>query len=489
MESISRRRFLIASAGAAGVALLAACGSSSTSTTAPTTGAGATAAATTVPTTAAAVTTAPGASAAATSAPATTGTTAQAAPARKIGGSVRYLLRAGSPDEVKTTQSFLDANFTKQTDIKVSVEPTDANADEKLTAAMIGGTAQDVFDTWLGNITQYADRNQVLDLNPYVQRDFKDADIKDFFAWQWKDFVLPSGIRFGMPKYVNTIFVYYNLDMFDKAGLKPIDDTWTHDMYADAAKKLTTGSTTGLWFPSYGTDRWWYKVASWGGSIVDPNDSAHATFDAEPALAALEWVRKGTWDDKFIAQKNNLIGAGQRAFDAVPAAFASGRLAMVEDGFYPFVQAKAVNKKFRWAYAPVPKGPTGRKTLGTADGFAVWKGSKSQDAAWELVKYLSGKEYQLYLTQTTGYLPCRYSALDDWKKVCVAKYPELADANLDVGRQAMEQGYPANAPLFKKDNEAQQIITPALEKLFVVGGTPVTYMKDVAQQVTAKMRS
>lgn len=496
MQNISRRRFLLASAGAAGAALLAACGSSGTSTTDPTAGAAATA--TKAPATSAtAITTAPITTVApattvpvATTAPAaTTGASAQAAPARKVGGMVRYLLRGGSPDEVKATQSFLDANFTKQTDVKVSVEPTDANADEKLTAAMIGGTAQDVFDTWLGNITQYADRGQVLDVNPLVQRDFKDADIKDFFAWQWKDFVLPSGLRFGMPKYVNTMFVYYNMDMFDKAGLKPIDDTWTHDMYADAAKKLTTGSTTGLWFPSYGTDRWWYKVAAWGGSIVDPNDTAHATFDSEDALAALEWIRKGTWDDKFIAQKNNLIGAGQRAFDAVPAAFAAGRLAMVEDGFYPFVHAKAINKKFRWSYAPVPKGPKGRKTLGTADGYAIWKGTKSPDAAWELVKYLSSKEYQLYLTQTTGYLPSRYSALDDWKKVCVDKYPELATANLDVGRQAMEQGYPSNAPLFKKDGEAQAILTPALEKLFVVGSTPVTYMKDIAQQVTAKQRA
>ncbi len=490
--SPTRRQILRAAVGAAGVAILAACGATKTSTTAPATNAAApTGAATSAPaaTKGGTPASAGATTAASGSAVATTGTVAQAAPARKVGGSVRYLLRGGSPDEVKATQSFLDANFTRQTDVKVSVEPTDANADEKLTAAMIGGTAQDVFDTWLGNITQYADRGQVLDINPLVQRDFKDADIKDFFAWQWKDFVLPSGLRFGMPKYVNTMFVYYNLDLFDKAGIKPIDDNWTHDTYADAAKKLTTGSTTGLWFPSYGTDRWWYKVAAWGGSIVDPSDSTHATFDSEDALAALEWIRKGTWDDKFIAQKTNLIGAGQRAFDAVPAAFASGRLAMVEDGFYPFVHAKAINKKFRWSYAPVPKGPKGRKTLGTADGYAIWKGTKSPDAAWELVKYLSSKEYQLYLTQTTGYLPSRYSALDDWKKICVDKYPELAEANLDVGRQAMEQGYPSNAPLFKKDGEAQAILTPALEKLFVVGSTPVTYMKDIAQQVTTKQRA
>ena len=113
-------------------------------------------------------------------------------------------------DETKLTQDFLDKNFTPQSGVKVTVEPTDAMADEKLTTAMIAGTAQDVFDTWRDNVTQYADRGQVLDLDPLVQRDLKDADIKDFFAWQWKDFKLDGGVRFGMPKLVNMAVVYYN---------------------------------------------------------------------------------------------------------------------------------------------------------------------------------------------------------------------------------------------------------------------------------------
>jgi len=155
MERKTRRQFLQMATGFAGAAILAACGGEAatavpaTAPRATVAAAGGTAAAPAA-TTAPAVTAAPAATTAsggATVPAATTGTMAQSVPAKKVGGSIRYLLRAGSPDEVKTTQAFLDANFTKQTDIKVSVEPTDANADEKLTAAMIGGTAQDVFDT------------------------------------------------------------------------------------------------------------------------------------------------------------------------------------------------------------------------------------------------------------------------------------------------------------------------------------------------------
>ncbi len=359
-----------------------------------------------------------------------TGSTPAAAPARKASGTVRYLLRAGSPDETKSTQDFLDKNFTPQSGVKVTVEPTDAMADEKLTAAMVGGTAQDVFDTWLDNVTQFADKGQVLDLDPLVARDLKDADVKDFFGWQWKDFKLPSGIRFGMPKYVNFAVVYYNLDLFDKAGLGRIDDSWDHVKYADAARKLTQNGTVGLFFQASSIGRWWYKLNAWGGNLVDPADNTHATFDSDESLAALEWSRKLIFDDKAMGNQADLVGVGQRAFDAIPAAFGAGKIAMVEDGFYPFVQAKAINKKFRWAYAAVPKGPKGRKVFGTADGFAIWKGSKNQDAAWELVKYLSGKEYQLYLTQTHR----------------VPASPHLGDCRLEKGLHGQVPGTGGREP-------------------------------------------
>lgn len=433
-----------------------------------------------------------GATSATGSTPQTTGgTAATTAPVRKASGSVRYLLRGGTPDEIKVTQEYLDKNFTPQSGVKVTVEPTDAMADEKLTAAMIGGTAQDVFDTWRDNVTQFADRGQVLDLEPLVQRDLTEADIKDFHAWQWRDFVLPSKVRFGMPKYVNMAVMYYNLDLFEKNGVGRIDDNWTFDTLADAAKKLTAanGNQAAYWFNATGADRWWYKVNAWGGTIVDPTDDTRATFDGQPALDALEWSRKLMYDDKALAQQANVVGVGQRAFDAVPAAFAAGKLAMVEDGFYPFVHAKAVAKKFRWAYAPVPKGPKSRTVLGTADGFAIWKGTKNPDGAWELVKFLSSRDYMVNLTRTTGYLPSRVSAIEEWKKICVERYPELADVNLDVGPQAMTQGYPTNKPLFRKDAEARALITPALEKIYIAGGTPVTYMKEIAAQVTAKMKA
>jgi multiple sugar transport system substrate-binding protein len=305
--------------------------------------------------------------------------------------------------------------------------------------------------------------------------------------------VLPSHIRFGMPKYVNVMVLWYNKDLFDKAGLKVPDENWTHDDYAAAANKLTTknGSTVdtwGLFYPVWSWDRYWYKIDAWGGTTVDPNDNTKATFDSDQALAAWEWSRKLEWDDKAMAQPLLLATNGQNYNNQ--DLFASGKLAMVEDGFYPFSMAKSIQKKINWAYQHVPTGPKQRKVLGTTDGWSISKGTKAQDASWELLKFLSGPGYQRdVLVAAGGSLPVRNSVLADWKKIVIQTYPELEQVNLDVGPKAMEMGYPGNRQFFKKDAEARQIMTPALQKVYQSGETPSSYWKDIAKQVTDKMRS
>jgi multiple sugar transport system substrate-binding protein len=288
------------------------------------------------------------------------------------------------------------------------------------------------------------------------------------------------------------MFIWYNKDAFDKAGIKPPDDTWTHDTYAESARKLTikNGDTVtqwGLHYPVWGWDRYWYKIDAFGGLTRDANDDTLATFDSDKAMQAWEWSRKLMWDDKAMANRLLLAGSGQN-YDSLQL-FASGKFAMAEDGFYPFAMAKAIQKKINWGYAHTPPGPAQRKVLGTTDGFVTWKNTKAQPASWELMKFLAGKDYQINQVNVTGLLPIRFSALADWKKICLAAYPELAQVNLDVGPKAMELGYPGNRQFFKKDAEARQIMTPALEKVYVSGDTPVSYFKDIAKQVTDKMRS
>jgi multiple sugar transport system substrate-binding protein len=429
-----------------------------------------------------------------------TPTVAVATPAMNTAaaGDLRYQLVSSAANEIQQTQAIIDQYFTPlYPNIKVTVEPQPENRAEQLVTSMIGGNAPDVFDTWRDDVAKYADVDQVLDVQSLVDRDFTPEAIGDFFDWQWADFILPNGIRFGLPKYVNMMAVWYNKDLFEQNGITPPDDSWDHTRYADVAKQLTVrkGDTVdrwGLFFPGFGIDRWSYKLTAWGGNLVDPADNTVAAFDQDPSIAATQWIYDLTFKDGANAEFGLLFSGGTGGVANLTIAFGQGRLAMVEDGIYPFAiaeQVRATGSAFKWGFAPVPPGPAGRHVLGTADGFAIWAGSPNQEAAWELIKFLSGPQFQLESTKITGYLPCRYSLLDTWIQVCTEKYPELAEANLEMARTAMDQGYPRNRALFKKDAQAQATVEPALEAVMLTGDEEPSYLVGIAKETTAEQQS
>lgn len=478
---LGRRQFLVSGTGLVGASLLAACGQavSPTPTQAPKPAEAPKPAAAPTPTPA------PAAAAQPTPTPVILSVTGK--------GKVELLWQMSATDAwIRASVGELPKLLEKVPSIgKVTVQPTPDDWINKLVAAMVAGTAPDVFDMWGDIMPPFVERGQVVDVQPLVNKDYTADDLKDFYPWQWRDFVMPwlNNIRFGMPRYVNIMFTWYNKDMFDKAGVKYPDLNWTHDDYAEAARKLTVKDssgkvqTAGLAYPAWSWDRYWYKPVIWGGHTVDPADNTKCVFDSDQSLAAFEWSRKLMWDEKAMLQPLDI----QR--QAFRLHFPTGRMAMAEDGFYPFEMDEAIQGKIRWAYAHTPKGPTGqRKVLGTTDGAAIWKGTKNLDQAWELCKWIAGPENQNAILTATGRCPVRFSVLAKLEEHDTKARPNLKDANVGIVREAMEMGYPSGREFFKDNNAAREIIDPALEKVFIVGGTPVSYFKEIAQQVTEAQR-
>jgi len=516
---LRRRQFLIYGGSLLGTSILAACAApAATPTTAP-------AATATKP--AAAATTAPAAPTATTAAAAPTATTAAAAPtatkpaAAATTAPAPTTAPAGTPAPTPTTaprtvqgkgtidllwqfsggDAWFKASSAALSDFveknpkvgKVTVQLTPDDWINKLVAAMAAGTAPDVFDMWGDIMPPFVERNQVVDVQPLVAKDYTAEDLKDFYAWQWKDFVMPwlNNIRFGMPRYVNIMFIWYRKDLFDAAGVKYPDDTWTHDTYREAAAKLTKKDSAGkvlqygLAYPAYSWDRYWYKPVIWGGHTVDPADNTKCVFDSEQSLAAFEWSRKNMWDDKIQLQPMDL---GSQA-PTYRLFFNTGRFAMAEDGFYPFEMDDSMGT-IPWAYAHTPKGPTGnRKVLGTTDGSSVWKGSTKQDLAWELSKWIAGPVNQQAIVTSSGRCPVRLSVLKGLPDSDAKARPNLAGTNLKVIIEAMEMGYPSGREFFKDNNAASELITPALQAVFTTGSKPTSYFKEIAAAVTAAQKT
>ncbi len=403
---------------------------------------------------------------------------------------IRWEARAQATEFAVIEDAIEEIFHANNPNIRVTVEQApDQERDERLLTSMVAGTAPDLFESWSDNVTQFADRGQVLDVQTLVDRDFTEDDIADFVQWQWRDFVLPSGLRFGVPKYINVMVVWSNVNKFEEAGQELPTADWTHDEYAAAARALSNvqrepTDVFGLRYPVWSWDRYWYKVESFGGQILNPEDRTECLLGSSEAQAALQWVYDLMWEDRAMLDPLSIGGLTDPSMEQ----WAAQRFAMHEDGFYPQRTLEAVAGGFEFRYSEVPLGPAGRRVLGTTDGYVIYSGSEQQDAAWELAKFLSGPEFQELQVTTTARLPGRQSVLDRYEALVLSRFPELEAANIQAGVNAASGDYAGTRALFVHDAAARQIIVPALESVFVSNSNSVSYFEQIADEVTEDQR-
>ena len=350
-------------------------------------------------------------------------------------------------------------------------------------AEMQDGTAPDVFQGCCSFFPIWAQAGFVLDLRPYVEAELDQATIADWDPAQYQALFTTDGQQFGLPKYHGALALFYNKDLFDEYGVDYPDGTWSHDEYVDAMRRLTHDrdgdGRTDLWgsMIDISWDRIQMHVNGWGGHMVDPEDPTRCTMEEPEASAAMEWIRARMWDDKVMATFLDVQNLGTQK------AFIDGRIAMVEDGSWALKSILA-EAGFRVGVAPFPAGPVRRVTLATTDGYGIYSGTKHPDAAWELIKFLSGRDYGRALARADFLQPARASLVDDWAGFIREEFPEKAK-NIDI--EAFTDGhinnYSVTAEIFVNQGDAQQITYDAWEQIFTFGKDSVDLMKTVCTQI------
>lgn len=370
-------------------------------------------------------------------------------------------------------------------DIEIVAEPPPASdAAAQILTQMIGGNAPDVIGYCCDTLPFWAQKKQLVDLTPFVDKDMTKEQIADYPKPHWDAFANPHVGRFALPMYMGTIVLYYNKDAFDAKGVSYPDKTWTWTLdgngtYEDAARKLSDEAKK-AWGTSIGDgpDRLQQKIAGNGGHWVDPSDDKKPAFDQPAALDALQWVWDRLWKDKSFINYNATEKQNQ------PSLMANNRVAMFESGDWnlsPMV--KTIGSKYKWDVAELPKGPAQQNTLLTTDGWAIWKGSKGTPEAWEFTKWLQSDEWNDLLIGM-GYLrPSRISLFDKWKSTVSKAVPELADKNLDAFNEAAKYG--TTLELFQYNAEANEIIIAARDKAIRTGDPDVKgIFTEAAKKVT-----
>jgi ABC-type glycerol-3-phosphate transport system substrate-binding protein len=129
--------------------------------------------------------------------------------------------------------------------VEILWEPHGDGWEEKVLTQMAAGTAPDIMSTWPPVINTWAEKKQLLDLQPLVDRDLPNAE-ELFIKSSWEQMWDPiTQIRMGMITGVDVTSVYYNKKAFEEAGVPLPTPDWDVNTYTEAAVALTQKDDSG----------------------------------------------------------------------------------------------------------------------------------------------------------------------------------------------------------------------------------------------------
>jgi multiple sugar transport system substrate-binding protein len=308
------------------------------------------------------------------------------------GGSANITFWTGFTERELGVMKDVVADFEKQHP-NIHVKVVGGIDDDKIVAAIRGGTAGDVLHSFASDNTgAFCSNGAWIDLADDMKRDGISDDI---FPSAPRYYTQYAGKRCALPMLADVYGLYYNKDMFSKAGLSGPPKTVSELL--DYAKKLTVRNPDGS-LKVVGIDPLdgFYENAaahwgpSWGADWVD--DSGKSSLGTNPGWAKmLEWQKELI---DFYGYKDLVrwqSGAGDEF--SPQNAFEKGKLAMNVDGEWrvAFMQAEVPDLQF--GTAPMPVDDTQPDLYGsgytTGSIVGIPKTSKHPDEAWELLKFLA----------------------------------------------------------------------------------------------------
>jgi multiple sugar transport system substrate-binding protein len=284
------------------------------------------------------------------------------------------------------------AEFEKRNpDIKVNLLLVPTGAADKFRAMIAGGETPDVTYIGVADLREMGP-SALEPLNAYMTRDkvnvasYRSASANAVFV---------DGRYYALPLGINPNAMFYNVDLFKRAGIQPPprswnDKTWTWERFLDMAQRLTKAAES----PT--TSQWgWLEWGDWGDQIALVQAGGQWFDSRIKATKCVCGSAEGGRGLQFVQDmiyryRVHPAPQDKAAFGGVDRAFASGQVAMTNGDWKMATTLVAPIQDFQWAAAQYPIGPSGKPTTTVKYLAAGMSGtSKYKDQAWKLQRWLT----------------------------------------------------------------------------------------------------
>lgn len=279
-------------------------------------------------------------------------------------------------------------------DIDVEVDVYDRGEIEGKVAEMVeAGEAPDLAQT-SGSFADYAEKEQLYPVSEVLSTFTQGA-----FVPSLAEAGTVGRTQYGMPFSASTRSLFYNKELFTRAGIQKPPGTWKQ-LRADALALKRIGVTSPYGLP-LGTEEAQAETMNWmlsgGGSYTD--DGGSYNIDSPQNVETFEWLR-----DKLVGPglTNDDPATTQR--EEAYAAFAEGEVAMVNG--HPGLMELALENGVQFGTAPLPgkQGPV-RSTTGVADWMMAFDQNGHSDEIRTFLDFVYEEKYVIDYADTYDMLP------------------------------------------------------------------------------------
>jgi multiple sugar transport system substrate-binding protein len=255
---------------------------------------------------------------------------------------------------------------------------------KSLTSIASGNRLADVMlaEDWFGQELMHKD--YALNLMSRVKRDLSMDDFYTETFTEWRGVAQRGDELFGFPACLGLTVLFYNKDLFDRAGLPYPDTSWSYDDLQRVGSQLTidkdgdgTPEQWGLSFDVHYTGLE-TVVYSFGGRLLTEN-SRRAALGGPETRRAFHYIRSLFTDRKIASNTSSFVNSWD--------SFVGSRSAMMLIGSLGALNL--VGSPIRWDLTFPPRGPDGiRKSRRFTMAFMVPRNSPHPDEAWELLRWI-----------------------------------------------------------------------------------------------------
>lgn len=331
---------------------------------------------------------------------------------------------SNNEQEVAWGKQMVEAWNAEHPDEKVTGQeiPAGRSSEEVIGAAITAGNAPClIYNTAPSAVGQFEKAGGLVDISSLPDGADYIEERSGALSTQYQN---ADGDYFQIPWKSNPVVIFYNKDIFSKAGLDPDDPQLsTYAGFLAAAKTVVEkgGADYAIWpaptseFFQMQFDFYPLYAAQTGGELVVKDGKA--TFDDEAGDGVGEF-----WSTLYA---DGLAGQEKYTGDA----FADGKAAMAIVGPWAVSVYDGVN----WGSVPVPTQegiPADQTyTFSDAKNIGFYTACVNQGTAWDVAKFSTSLDQDKKLLETTGQMPLRADLLDTFPDYFAANpaYAEFGD--------------------------------------------------------------